>query len=110
MKRIKLNNKSHTEDRSRVKLHIGDPIYLLYKNKSIICDFVKFLGTESFILDHSFQPEFQFDSYEWFYKDKDIKWSTNLDKMLEILQNVNPGKNIEHVIGQGWEEYSIMEG
>lgn len=93
-----------------MKLQIGDPVYLLYENKTILCDYVKFLGAESFILDQNFQPEFQFDSYEWFYKDKDVKWSTDLDTMLEILENNNPGKDIEHVIGQGWEEYSVIGG
>lgn len=86
-------------------VRIGDKVYLLYKDKAVIIDQVKFIGEDSFIIDRSFAPEYEFESYEWFYKDKDIKWSKNLDLMLEKLESKNPGKEIEYI--EDVEEYSI---
>lgn len=74
---------------------IGKKVYCVYDNQCILVKKVGYIGKESFIIEDI--SEFQyFDSFEWYYKEYNKTWFTNLDdakkKLLEVAYRTDGEK------------------
>ncbi len=66
---------------------IGKKVYCIYYDDCIIVEEVGYLGKESFIIA-AFDDSYNFDSFEWYYKDYNETWFTNLAKAKKKLLEV----------------------
>lgn len=85
-----MKDKEMIEEMAKVKQYrppLGKKVYCIYDDDCILVEEVGFLGKESFIIA-DFNDCNNFDSFEWYYKDYNETWFTNLEnakkKLLEV--------------------------